>query len=321
MRSRSLLACLPVLALGVISNCGSNLQPPHGATGGSPGTGGILGTGGVGATGATGPISDCAALSSAYKAALAQAQVCGNGGGAQCAVMAIADLPAAGCINNCNVVWVDDDSTLTAIRQQWSAANCQGMGSDIGTGPGTCPVLPCPAPPAGQCVVGDAGQARCQTTTGPSGTGGSGPVSCGTTICTSSEFCCDPLCSVCAPTGSLCTQGCKTGPDAGVTAMGTCASLAAQYQQAVAAAQSCTVGSGGCNALVHGSLAGSECGCDYIFVNDATQVNSIYQTWLSLGCQPKSLCECGCDGAYPSSGACVPTDGGAAGVCQIVFLI
>jgi hypothetical protein len=92
--------------------------------------------------------------------------------------------------------------------------------------------------------------------------------------------------------------------------------LAAEYGQAVAAAQACTVGSsGGCAQMVHSALAGSECGCDFIYVNDGTQANALYQSWVVLGCQPKSTCVGVC--ALPGqSGVCVPTDGGVAGVCQ-----
>jgi hypothetical protein len=153
-------------------------------------------------------------------------------------------------------------------------------------------------------------------TGGASGAGGgAGPVPCGATVCTSSEFCCDPLCSVCSPIGSLCSTGCVINPDGG-TATGVCASLAAQYERAVVAAQACTVGGGGCAAMVHSSLATSACGCDFIYVNDATEANSIYQTWMSFGCQPKSLCGGTVCSLPAQSGVCVATDGGASGVCQ-----
>jgi hypothetical protein len=53
-----------------------------------------------------------------------------------------------------------------------------------------------------------------------------------------------------------------------------------------------------------------------VFVNDNTEVNAIYQTWLAAGCQSHSTCTVSC-GALPASGVCVPTDGGVSGVCQI----
>ncbi|HXU65489.1 MAG TPA: hypothetical protein VN962_27500 [Polyangia bacterium] len=144
--------------------------------------------------------------------------------------------------------------------------------------------------------------------------GGSAPRTCGNTVCTSGEYCCDPLCSTCAPVGALCTQGCQIG-DAGFGG-GACAGLKAQYLQALRAAQSCTVSPDKqCGATIHSWLPADPCNCDLIPVNDSTQANAIYQTWLSLGCQPETTCNVTCDGPLPA-GVCVPTDGGTTGVCQ-----
>jgi hypothetical protein len=98
-----------------------------------------------------------------------------------------------------------------------------------------------------------------------------------------------------------------------------CTSLISQYEGAVEAAQSCTVGnSGGCASLVHSSLLSSGCGCDYIYVSDATNANAIYQSWLSLGCQPKVVCSVGICPQPVQAAVCVSTDGGVSGVCNPV---
>ena len=297
------------MVVGIAVGCSSSLT---GGTGGGGGTHGIPATGGVSGTGGTS--GACEAIVASYQVALAAAQTCGFDASGQCSGSALAELPVSGCPNSCDEVPVNDNSNLSALQHQWQAAGCQGVGA--------CLELPCPAPSPGQCAMGEGGQAVCQRagsdgTGGAPGDGGAGPVSCGSTICTASEFCCDPLCSVCAPIGSLCDLGCRV--DAGAAA-GTCASLAAQYDQAVAAAQSCTVSrSGDCAAMIHSSLSTSECGCDYVYANDATQPNAIYQIWLMAGCEPKSTCiEVACQPLEPagSSGVCVPSDGGVLGVCQ-----
>lgn len=146
--------------------------------------------------------------------------------------------------------------------------------------------------------------------------GGGGSRACGNTVCTQGEYCCDALCSVCAPVGALCTQGCPLG-DAGPDP-GACASLRAQYYEALTAARSCAVGaSGTCAAMVHSTLpADVSCGCDLIYVNDATQPVAVYQTWVSLGCQaPPSTCRAVC-APLGVTGVCVAPDGGTTGTCQ-----
>lgn len=164
---------------------------------------------------------------------------------------------------------------------------------------------------------GVAGTAGAPSTGGRGGApvdGGAGPKSCGNTVCTSTEFCCDSLCSKCAPMGALCTLGCDVA-DAGFGA-GACASLEQQYLDAIRAAQACTTGpSAQCGAMAHSWLPGDPCGCDMIFVNDATKPDAIYQMWLSAGCQAPSTCTATC--ALPSrSGVCIATDGGVTGLCQ-----
>jgi hypothetical protein len=141
--------------------------------------------------------------------------------------------------------------------------------------------------------------------------GGAVPAACGNTVCTAGEYCCDPLCSTCAPVGALCTQGCQIG-DAGFGA-GTCASLKEQYLTALRAAQACTVGAPGqCGAMAHSWLPAASC-CDAVYVNDSTQADAIFQTWLSFGCQSAPTCNVVC--SLPA-GVCVATDGGVSGVCQ-----
>lgn len=63
------------------------------------------------------------------------------------------------------------------------------------------------------------------------------------------------------------------------------------------------------------ALRGSECGCNPVAVDDGTQANAIYQSWLSLGCNRIHTCiDC-----QPTLrvGACF-ADGGGTGTCQLV---
>jgi hypothetical protein len=117
--------------------------------------------------------------------------------------------------------------------------------------------------------------------------------------------------------GSLATGGTGGSPvDGGQGLSTTCASLLTQYRQALAAEQACTVvESRGCAAIVSASPL-ALCDCPSVYVNEATQTNSISETWVSLNCGPIS-CPSSCIGATPMApGVCVSTDGGVSGVCQ-----
>jgi hypothetical protein len=194
MRFQTRLACLSILVLSAAVGCSSNLQPPQSGTGGAPATGGVPGTGGTSTGGQGGAIAcgavtctdgeyccnafcsicapvgsacvqgcavsqpdagTCESLSAAYQVALTAARVCNDGVSGQCGQLAVAGLPASGCPNGCGTIWVNDLTALDAIRGDWARAGCQG--------PGVCLPVECQPPIAGQCVLGDGGQALCQT--------------------------------------------------------------------------------------------------------------------------------------------------------------
>jgi hypothetical protein len=99
----------------------------------------------------------------------------------------------------------------------------------------------------------------------------------------------------------------------------SCTDLDNQYAAALPAAKSCAVGvSGQCQQLVSDALAISPCqiGCDMIYVNDASTLNTIEATWNQAGCNLDVACPAiAC--AAPTMGTCVPADGGG-GICKPV---
>ncbi len=98
-----------------------------------------------------------------------------------------------------------------------------------------------------------------------------------------------------------------------------CSSLGAEYQDALDAAQSCDVGAaGGCAQLVNTSL--SQCGSCQTYVNDATKLDAIRQSYEQAGCTKRPVPPC-FDGAClaPTNKVCLAVDGGTHGRCTYVF--
>lgn len=112
-------------------------------------------------------------------------------------------------------------------------------------------------------------------------------------------------------TGTGGTGGAITGTGGAGGSAPICNTLMAEYQSALAAAASCTVGaSGQCQQLVSPGLLG--CGCTY--VNDSSAVEEIEKAWVAAGCatsQPP--CEALC--VSPAAYGCFPSGGGGSGVC------
>lgn len=150
--------------------------------------------------------------------------------------------------------------------------------------------------------------------TGGSSSGGQGgAIACGSATCDPGEYCCNAPCSICAPAGSGCVQGCPVSqPDAG-----TCESLSAAYQVALTAARICNDDvSGQCSQLAVPGLPVSGCpnGCGTVWVNDLAPLTLVRMQWLEAGCQGPGACpqvEC----QPPIAGQCVGGDGGQA-LCQ-----
>lgn len=120
-------------------------------------------------------------------------------------------------------------------------------------------------------------------------------------------------------TGGVGTGGSGTGGSGGsVTGTGgsslqaLCNQLATAYDQAVTAAQSCTLGaSGQCQLAVPSAL--SACGACPTFVNDDSKPNAIKTQWQSAGCldaSPPVPCPPGL--CLPPPSTCAANDSGGA---------
>lgn len=100
--------------------------------------------------------------------------------------------------------------------------------------------------------------------------------------------------------------------DSGVS----CTDLQGEYAAAMSAAQSCEVNaSGQCQQLASTSLSPCSVNCT-TYVNDASELNAIKQSWTAAGCD--SLVGVACPAIaclQPAQGLCVASDGGG-GVCS-----
>ncbi|HSS37751.1 MAG TPA: hypothetical protein VLT58_03180 [Polyangia bacterium] len=234
-------------------------------------TGGKVGTG----TGGTGGYnaSACQAFAVEYDAAMTAARSCRAGATAQCMQPVSSSLSVCG---SCPA-FVTDASKLNAIQQMWQAANC-----DRPTEVPPCVSGPCPSGIPDVCIAGANGQGVCSYAGG--GTGGSG----GTTG------------------GSGGKSGAGGAPvDAGPP-NDVCAAYAMKYAIVLAEAKSCTYGAADqCAHAVPTSLSVCSGGCS-TYVNDATDLNLLQQTWAQAGCNRAAV-------ACPAI-ACVPAAGG---VCNL----
>ncbi len=112
------------------------------------------------------------------------------------------------------------------------------------------------------------------------------------------------------------------GSTGGTGAQSACGALASEYQNALRAAQSCTIGGAGqCDTLV--SVGLSVCGSCQTYVNDASSLNAIQQAWEAANCRnvspapPCALSVC----PAPVNNVCLesPDDvTGKTGVCSYV---
>lgn len=144
------LAALLTVACGSITTSGgtggqagqASGQGGTGARGGGSGKGG-----GSGGTAGTGGGATCAQLQNDYDTALAQARSCSPGANNQCQQNAPSSL-ACGC-----ETFVNDTSTLDAIRSRWNQANCQNQT--------VCPAAACLQPRSSSCRPADGGGSAC----------------------------------------------------------------------------------------------------------------------------------------------------------------
>lgn len=92
-----------------------------------------------------------------------------------------------------------------------------------------------------------------------------------------------------------------------------CADLAAKYQSALTAAETCQVGaSGQCQQLIRGALSG--CACP-VYVTDTSALVAMASAWNEAGCATATL-PCAADCPIATNNTCVSTDGGSVGFCS-----
>jgi hypothetical protein len=77
------------------------------------------------------------------------------GASGQCGQEVSADLSP--CFSNC-MIYVNDATTLNAIKAKWLAAGCQNVGLIA------CPAIACVQPAMGVCNPGDGGGGVCART-------------------------------------------------------------------------------------------------------------------------------------------------------------
>jgi hypothetical protein len=108
------------------------------------------------------------------------------------------------------------------------------------------------------------------------------------------------------------TTGLGSGGVSGKVAA-ACAAFTAEYQSAVAAAETCRVGaSGQCQQSVPSALGGCSCPT---YVTDSSALTTIRGEWDQVGCQgPTATCEIFCPAALNYT--CISTDGGSTGFCS-----
>jgi hypothetical protein len=143
-------------------SAGSTGAAGHGGAGstgsaghdGGAGSTGAAGHGGAGSTGSAGHDggadagATCSDLETQYSTAMTEAQRCKVGAAGQCAQAASSSLSP--CFFNC-MTYVNDASTLNALKAQWLAAGCANQRV------GFCPAIACLKPTPGNCVAASGG--------------------------------------------------------------------------------------------------------------------------------------------------------------------
>ncbi len=121
-----------------------------GGTGGHAGSGGGKGGAGGGAAGSGGTEGvSCTDPEIQYAAALPAAKSCDVNASGQCQQLVSDTLAISPCHIGCDVIFVNDASTLNAIESSWDQAGCN---LDV-----ACPAIACAAPTMGTCVAADGG--------------------------------------------------------------------------------------------------------------------------------------------------------------------
>jgi hypothetical protein len=141
MTLMSLRSVAKIGAMVLSVGCGSS--SPLDVDGGNGATGGA-GSGGHGG-------ASCADLASQYKAAIPAACRCTAGAAAQCAQGVSLQLSVCSSSSTTCMVYVNDATTLNAIKSAWVAAGCDDPSLAV-----ACPAITCQPGPMGPCVPGAA---------------------------------------------------------------------------------------------------------------------------------------------------------------------
>jgi hypothetical protein len=141
MTLMSLRSVAKIGAMVLSVGCGSS--SPLDVDGGNGATGGATGGGHGGAS--------CADLASQYKAAIPAACRCTAGAAAQCAQGVSLQLSVCSSSSTTCMVYVNDATTLNAIKSAWVAAGCDDPSLAV-----ACPAITCQPGPMGPCVPGAA---------------------------------------------------------------------------------------------------------------------------------------------------------------------
>jgi hypothetical protein len=128
-----------------------------GGAGAGGSSGGAGHDGGAGAGGHQGDGGQsCTELQTEYANAFPAARSCDVKANAQCAHLA--SMTLSPCFSNC-MTYVNDTTTLDAIKAQWLAAGCNAV-------PVVCPAIACIQPTGKMCVAADGGGGMCVTSNG-----------------------------------------------------------------------------------------------------------------------------------------------------------
>jgi hypothetical protein len=198
-------------------------------TGGRVGTGGNTGVGGISGSGGAGGAADaaldaheCPPITDVYCTYVLDAygcMVCAPGG-----TGGMGGTTGQGGTGGTKTDDAGKPDVLVSSDASALASLCTSTGGQINTGlcctsagdfPDSCMIGACGCSPTSShtvatCTCPNGGCFSTKTGCGGTDAAQDGPVVCGSTTCAAGEYCCNPPCSMCAPIGYGCIQGCAT---------------------------------------------------------------------------------------------------------------
>lgn len=198
-------------------------------TGGRVGTGGNTGVGGISGSGGAGGAADaaldahaCPPITDVYCTYVLDAygcMVCAPGG-----TGGMGGTTGQGGTGGTKTDDAGQPDVQVSSDASALASLCTSTGGQINTGlcctsagdfPDSCMIGACGCSPTSShtvatCTCPNGGCFSTKTGCGGTDAAQDGPVVCGSTTCAAGEYCCNPPCSMCAPIGYGCIQGCAT---------------------------------------------------------------------------------------------------------------